>query len=95
MEMAKISTNISIDADVKKQAQELFAALGLDLSTAINIYLKKAVAEQGIPFDVRLEIPNAETVEALDEFDEMMKNPQAYKRYPTFKAAMREVLENA
>lgn len=39
--MAKISTNISIDADVKKQAQELFADLGLDLSTAINIYLKK------------------------------------------------------
>ena len=36
--MAKISTNISIDADVKKQAQELFADLGLDLSTAINIY---------------------------------------------------------
>ena len=35
--MSKISTNISIDDDVKKQAQELFADLGLDLSTAINI----------------------------------------------------------
>ena len=93
--MAKISTNISIDADVKKQAQELFAALGLDLSTAINIYLKKAISEQGIPFDVRIETPNAETIAALDEFDEMMKNPQAYKRYPSFKAAMGEVLGNA
>ena len=93
--MAKVSTNISIDADVKKQAQELFAALGLDFSTAINIYLKKAISEQGIPFDVRIETPNAETIAAMDEFDEMMRNPQAYKRYPSFKAAMREVLDNA
>ena len=45
--MAKISTNISIDADVKKQAQELFADLGLDLSTAINIYLKKSYIGTG------------------------------------------------
>ena len=93
--MAKISTNISIDADVKKQAQELFATLGLDLSTAINIYLKKAISEHGIPFDVRVETPNAETIAAMNEFDEMMKTPQAYKRYSTFKEAMREVLDNA
>ena len=65
--MAKVSTNISIDADVKKQAQELFAALGLDFSTAINIYLKKAIYEQGIPFDVRFEVPNAETIAAIEE----------------------------
>ena len=63
--MAKISTNISIDADVKKQAQELFADLGLDLSTAINIYLKKAVAEQGIPFEVSRETPNEITEKAI------------------------------
>ena len=63
--MAKVSTNITIDADVKKQAQELFADLGLDLSTAINIYLKKAVAEQGIPFEVTREEPNAVTAKAI------------------------------
>ncbi len=63
--MAKVSTNISIDADVKKQAQELFADLGLDLSTAINIYLKKAISEQGIPFDVTREAPNSVTLKAI------------------------------
>ena len=36
--MAKVSANISIDAEVKKQAQELFARLGMDLSTAVNIF---------------------------------------------------------
>lgn len=63
--MAKVSTNISIDADVKKQAVELFADLGMDLSTAINIYLKKAISEQGIPFDVTREVPNAVTAKAI------------------------------
>lgn len=63
--MAKISTNITIDAEVKKQAQELFADLGMDLSTAINIYLKKAVAEQGIPFEVTRTVPNTVTVKAI------------------------------
>ncbi|MCM1195019.1 MAG: type II toxin-antitoxin system RelB/DinJ family antitoxin [Corallococcus sp.] len=63
--MAKVSTNISIDADVKKQAIELFADLGMDLSTAINIYLKKAIAEQGIPFDVVRDVPNCVTVKAI------------------------------
>ncbi len=63
--MAKVSTNISIDADVKKQAQELFADLGMDLSTAVNVFLKKAVAEQGIPFDVSREVPNAVTAKAI------------------------------
>lgn len=75
--MAKISTNISIDADVKKQAQELFADLGMDLSTAINIYLKKALAEQGIPFEVTREVPNAVTAKAIAdaEKDEDMYGP--------------------
>ena len=39
--MAKVSTNVSIDADIKKQAQELFAELGMDLSTAINIFIRQ------------------------------------------------------
>lgn len=63
--MAKVSTNISIDADVKRQAQELFSELGLDLSTAINIFLKKAVAWHGIPFEVSTETPNDITMKAI------------------------------
>ncbi|MCI8387483.1 MAG: type II toxin-antitoxin system RelB/DinJ family antitoxin [Clostridiales bacterium] len=50
--MAKISTNISIDAEVKAQAQELFSGLGIDLSTAINIFLKQAVRDNGFPFTI-------------------------------------------
>ena len=59
--MAKVSTSISLDADVKRQAQELFSDLGLDLSTAINIFLKQSIRDDGFPFDIRRETPNALT----------------------------------
>ncbi len=67
--MAKVSTNISIDSEVKKQAVELFADLGMDLSTAVNIYLKKAIAEQGIPFSVVRDTPNSVTAKAIADSD--------------------------
>ncbi len=58
--MAKVSTNISIDADVKAQAQELFADLGLDLSSAINIFLRQCVRENCIPFTIQRGDPNGQ-----------------------------------
>lgn len=89
--MAKVSTNISIEADVKKQAQELFADLGLDLSTAINIFLKKALAEQGIPFEVSREVPNADTLSAMEEVKEMEAHPENYAGYKDI-ASLRKAL---
>ena len=59
--MAKVSTSISIDTDVKAKAQELFAELGMDLSTAVNIFLRQSIYEQGVPFAIRREIPNETT----------------------------------
>lgn len=53
--MAKVSANISIDADTKAQAQELLADLGLDLSTAVNIFLRQMIHENAIPFVIRRE----------------------------------------
>lgn len=67
--MAKVSTNISIDENVKRDAQALFADLGMDLSTAINIYLKKAIAEQGIPFDVKISGFNKATLKAISNVE--------------------------
>lgn len=64
--MAKVSTSISIDADIKAKAQELFADFGLDLSTAINLFLRQSVRENCIPFTISREVPNAETVAAIE-----------------------------
>lgn len=75
--MAKISTSISIEADVKEKAQKLFAELGMDLSTAINVFLKQSIFEHSIPFVIRRDMPNETTLKAMDdaENDENMFGP--------------------
>lgn len=93
--MAKVSTSISIDADVKAQAQALFADFGLDLSTAINIFLRQSIRENCIPFTIQREVPNADTVAAMKEAEEMAKNPSGYKRYSSFSDLLREVEADA
>ncbi len=50
--MTAVSTNIKIDPDVKEQAQILFKSMGMNLSTAVNIFLKQAIREQSIPFRI-------------------------------------------
>ena len=59
--------NIRVDDAVKAQAQELFASLGMDMSTAINIYLRQSIAFGGIPFAIRQPKYNAETEQAIFE----------------------------
>lgn len=63
------STNINIrmDKDVKNAAEKIFNELGLNMTTAINIFLRKSIQEQGIPFDVKLNIPNEATLKAIEE----------------------------
>ena len=62
---------------MKAKAQELFADFGMDLSTAINIFLKQAIYERSIPFAIRRELPNETTLKAMDEAenDENMHGP--------------------
>lgn len=93
--MPRVSTNISLDADLKAASQKLYSDLGLDLSTAITLFLKKSLMVQGLPFSVRRNVPNDDTLEALREYEEMKLHPEKYKRYATFKEAMREVLTDA
>jgi DNA-damage-inducible protein J len=89
--MAKVSTSISIDADVKAQAQELFADFGLDLSTAINIFLRQSIRENCIPFSIQREVPNADTIAAMKEAEEMEKHPELYKSYDSVEEMMKDL----
>lgn len=93
--MAKVSTSISIDADVKAKAQELFAEFGLDLSTAINIFLRQSIRENCIPFSIQREVPNADTIAAMKEAEEMSGHPEHYKRYRSFSELVQEVEADA
>lgn len=59
--------NIRMDKALKQQADALFAELGLNMSTAVNIFIRAAVREHGIPFEISLDVPNAETLQAIDD----------------------------
>ena len=89
--MSKVSTNISIDPKLKEAAMTLFSEFGLDLSTAITLFLQQSVREQRIPFEIRLEMPNKETREALAELEEMKNDKEKYKRYSSFKDILEEL----
>lgn len=65
--MASAKINVHTDAEIKKQAEELLNAMGLTMTAAINIYLKRIVLEGGIPFEVTARVPNAVTVQAMEE----------------------------
>lgn len=90
--MAKVSTNINLDPELKKSAQMLFADFGMDLTTAVTVFLTQAVREQKIPFEIRKNIPNETTKLALAEYKEMKTNSKKYKRYGSFTDALKEVL---
>ena len=89
--MSKVSTNISLDADLKKQSQALLADLGLDLTTAVTIFLKQMLREQGIPFRITKNTPNDETIAAMNEYYEIQAHPEKYRRYDSFEELLEEV----
>lgn len=75
--MANNSTNISIrmDADLKMAAEQLYAELGMNLSTAFNIFVRQSLREGGIPFRITMNTPNKENVAAMLEAERIAKDP--------------------
>ena len=60
------SMTIRMNKDIKKQAQQIFSDLGMDMTTAINVFLRQAIRHHGFPFDVTLDAPNALAEAAME-----------------------------
>ena len=71
--------NVRVDDTVKKQANALFEELGLDVSTALNLFLRQAISYGGIPFEIRK--PNPETLAAIEEIEKIKRGEIKAKRY--------------
>lgn len=65
--MAQTNINIRMDDTLKQQFDHLCSELGLTMTTAFNIFAKTMVRQQGIPFEVSLNVPNSETLAAIDD----------------------------
>lgn len=90
--MATTNITMRMDEDLKAQLQELVSNLGMDMTTFFTISAKQAVREQRIPFDVSMNIPNAETVNAIEEVRQMKQNPSLGKSYTDVDEMMKELL---
>jgi len=75
--MATSPTQIRIDNNVKTEANELFSALGIDMSSAVNIFLRQCILHGGLPFKVEIPKYNAETLAAMEEARKISKDPNA------------------
>jgi DNA-damage-inducible protein J len=65
--MATTNMTMRVDENLKRKAEELFTDLGMNMTTAVTIFLKQALREQGIPFSISRDLPNNETRKAIDD----------------------------
>lgn len=76
--MAATNLNIRTDKAIKEQAEQIFNELGLNMTTAINLFLRTAIREHGIPFELKLDVPNDTTAAAIEERRNLLADPSAF-----------------
>ena len=86
------TTNFSVrmDKELKAKSEALFLELGMNLTTAINIFLRQSVRVGGIPFNVTVHVPNEVTLAALQEAQILSADP-AVKKYSNVEDALLEL----
>ena len=77
---ATSAINVQVNAKDKKEATLILKNLGLNMSTAINMFLKQIIKNDGIPFEVKNPKPTKELLEALQEGEDIIKDIKAGKR---------------
>lgn len=86
--MAKVSTNISLDAEDKARAQEFLSAVGMDLSTAVGVFIKQMLREGRIPFEIRAETPNELTRREMESAE---RGEQMFGPFDSVEALMEDL----
>ena len=79
-----------MDSELKAQADALFAELGINLSTAFNIFVRQSIREGRIPFDISLNQPNRETIAAMLEAERIVKD-RSVKGYSDLNELFKEL----
>ena len=88
--MANVNVTIRMDENMKRQSDELFSDFGMSLSGAITVFLKQSLREQAIPFQIGRDMPNRETLEAIEEVKRLKNDPHK-KTYNSFDEILGEV----
>ena len=88
--MASTNFSVRMDSEIKKQCEALYGELGMNLTTAINVFLRQSLRVGGLPFEVRLDQPNKDTIAAMLEAERIAKD-STVKHYSDVEEALREL----
>ena len=90
MSATTANLTIRLEKSVKEKAEELFDSLGMSLTTAFNVFIRQSIRVQGIPFEIRRDAPNAETLLAMKEAETLAHDPSvlSYKDMDSLKKAL-------
>ena len=92
--MATTTVSIRMDSELKRRFEQFCEDVGMSMTTAFTIYAKKVVNENRIPFDIGREIPNEETLAAIDEVRRMKADPSLGKSYTDVDQMMEELVRD-
>lgn len=85
------NVKVRINSKLKKQAEEVFASLGISASSAINMFYRQVVRTNSVPFELKAEIPNETTLAALKEAEEIEKGKKKVKSFTDVKDLMEDL----
>ena len=90
--MATTNLNIRVDKDIKDQADRIYSELGMNMTTAINMFLRTTIREHGIPFSLKLDVPNEVTAAAIEEGRHLASDSsvKGYTNMDELRAALEE-----
>ena len=86
-----VNLNIRVNADTKKEFEAFCHDMGMSMTTAITLFMRKTIREYRIPFDISGDVPNQTTLEAIREVEEDLKNPKL-KSYQSVDEMMKDLL---
>lgn len=84
--------NINVNSQIKKEANAILNDLGLNMSTAINMFLTQVIKRNGIPFEIRNPEPSKELLEALKEAEEIRNGKSETEDYRNVEKMFEDIL---
>ena len=87
--------NVNVPSDIKEKANQLFETLGLNMSTAINMFLRKSIDEWAIPFNVSVRKPNKELLEALQEGEDILNDKIQSRGYHNVDKMVEDIINDS
>ena len=96
MESLTSAINVQVDAKDKEQATNILKDLGLNMSTAINMFVKQIIKTNGLPFEISNPKPSKELLEALEEGKKIIQEVRDGKRkgYSNVNEMMKAILDD-